>query len=633
MKLVKIKLKNIGPFYGEHIVNFDSSNQKPVILIGGVNGAGKTTLLNSIKIGLFGSYSFGFSSNNVSYFRKIALLQNEDSKIVENEFEIEVTFTLTEKFSSNVYKSLRTWKRTEDDIYESHSLFKNEKELINEMYESTLTKLKSIFPPSVIEASLFDGEKVGRIIEENNLNDYIKSIFYANFSLDKYEKLSIDLDGYLLNAKNSNILPLEANKLLDTEAEIKNLINLIRVKKEQLLNTSRFIKDIRIQRRLKTNEFENYGGITLDEKENLKSKLLELEKKEKKMKIEMSNYIEDLLPFHITKNIILKLRRQLEIERPLNLINSAEMIKDYLGNSSEINSIIKQLNLFKPTNQPIINADFTFLNVIENIINEINRAENNENLNLKNDEKGLYSRKQLMFNLENSDLQKIFQEIDNLVRKEKYALEQEININNEIELLELQIESKLAIAKEYEREIQNRSNELSSFRKAKSLIKTSNDFLDRIKKSKLEKISKYALEIYNSALHKSNFLSSIVIDNDFNLEFKDNISNDKKLESFSMGEKQILIASLIYAIYKESQRDTLFIFDTPLARLDKNNRKGFIKQILNNISSQVVVLSTDSEFTKNELVYINEKISNKFLLKHDSNSRRTTILKGEYFND
>ena len=633
MKLVKIKLKNIGPFYGEHIVNFDSSNQKPVILIGGVNGAGKTTLLNSIKIGLFGSYSFGFSSNNVSYFRKIALLQNEDSKIVENEFEIEVTFTLTEKFSSNVYKSLRTWKRTEDDIYESHSLFKNEKELINEMYESTLTKLKSIFPPSVIEASLFDGEKVGRIIEENNLNDYIKSIFYANFSLDKYEKLSIDLDGYLLNAKNSNILPLEANKLLDTEAEIKNLINLIRVKKEQLLNTSRFIKDIRIQRRLKTNEFENYGGITLDEKENLKSKLLELEKKEKKMKIEMNNYIEDLLPFHITKNIILKLRRQLEIERPLNLINSAEMIKDYLGNSSEINSIIKQLNLFKPTNQPIINADFTFFKVIENIINEINRAENNENLNLKNDEKGLYSRKQLMFNLENSDLQKIFQEIDNLVRKEKYALEQEININNEIELLELQIESKLAMAKEYEREIQNRSNELSSFRKAKSLIKTSNDFLDRIKKSKLEKISKYALEIYNSALHKSNFLSSIVIDNDFNLEFKDNISNDKKLESFSMGEKQILIASLIYAIYKESQRDTLFIFDTPLARLDKNNRKGFIKQILNNISSQVVVLSTDSEFTKNELVYINEKISNKFLLKHDSNSRRTTILKGEYFND
>lgn len=77
----------------------------------------------------------------------------------------------------------------------------------------------------------------------------------------------------------------------------------------------------------------------------------------------------------------------------------------------------------------------------------------------------------------------------------------------------------------------------------------------------------------------------------------------------------------------------MFIFDTPLARLDKNNRKGFIKQILNNISSQVVVLSTDSEFTKNELVYINEKISNKFLLKHDSNSRRTTILKGEYFND
>ena len=188
-----------------------------------------------------------------------------------------------------------------DDMSESHRLFKNNVELKNEMYESTMTKLKSIFPPSVIDASLFDGEKIGRVIEEDNLTDYLKNIFYANFNLDKYEKLNSDLGIYLQNAKSNNILPLEANKLLDTESEIKNLLNTIKVKEEQLTNTTKYLKDLSIQKKLKTNEFENYGGITNLAKESLKFELLELEKKEKKSKVELNNYIEDLLPFHIDR--------------------------------------------------------------------------------------------------------------------------------------------------------------------------------------------------------------------------------------------------------------------------------------------------------------------------------------------
>jgi DNA sulfur modification protein DndD len=633
MKLVSINLKNIGPFFGEHHVEFESSVEKPIILIGGVNGAGKTTLLNSIKIGLFGSYSFGFSSNNISYFRKIGLMQNEDSKNVDKNFEIEIVFTLTEKFNKNVYKSKRSWNSDNDDIFETHRLFKNNKELKNEMYESTMTKLKSIFPPSVIDASLFDGEKIGRVIEEDNLTDYLKNIFYANFSLDKYEKLNSDLGIYLQNAKSNNLLPLEANKLLDTEAEIKNLINTIKVKEEQLLNTTRYLKDLSIQKKIKTNEFENYGGITNLAKESLKFELLELEKKEKKSKVELNNYIEDLLPFHIAKNTLFDLKNQLEMEKPVNLLSSAEMINNYLGDSQEMLKVINQLKKMQPLSNPIINAHNNVLIMTESILSEIEKYERKLELNRINNENGYYTRKQLMFNLDNSEIQRLFDEIEELNQLEKYAYEQVATLKIEIEELRRQHETKLTIAKEYERLIQNRSNELSSFRKAKNLIKTSNEFLERIKQSKLNSISKGTLEIYNSALHKSNFLSSIVIEKDFKLNFKDNIGNEKKLESFSMGEKQILLASFIYSIYKESKRDTLFIFDTPLARLDKSNRKGFINEILNNISTQVIVLSTDSEFTKNEIEFIKDKLSNRFLLKHNPNLRRTNILRGEYFND
>ena len=61
MKINTIKLNNIGPYKDSNIFELDSSNSNNnITLIGGKNGTGKTTLLKSIKIGLFGCFSYGY---------------------------------------------------------------------------------------------------------------------------------------------------------------------------------------------------------------------------------------------------------------------------------------------------------------------------------------------------------------------------------------------------------------------------------------------------------------------------------------------------------------------------------------------------------------------------------------------
>ena len=74
----------------------------------------------------------------------------------------------------------------------------------------------------------------------------------------------------------------------------------------------------------------------------------------------------------------------------------------------------------------------------------------------------------------------------------------------------------------------------------------------------------------------------------------------------------------------------MFIFDTPLARLDTDNRLSFITKIVSTISSQVVILSTDSEFVGENLSAIEKNICKKLLLKYDEKLLKSEIVEG-YF--
>jgi DNA sulfur modification protein DndD len=81
---------------------------------------------------------------------------------------------------------------------------------------------------------------------------------------------------------------------------------------------------------------------------------------------------------------------------------------------------------------------------------------------------------------------------------------------------------------------------------------------------------------------------------------------------------------------KVSKRELFFVFDTPLARLDKQNRKNFITQIIKKISDQSIVLSTDSEFVDVFFDLIDSSIAKKYKLDYQDDLRKSTVFEG-YF--
>lgn len=104
-----------------------------------------------------------------------------------------------------------------------------------------------------------------------------------------------------------------------------------------------------------------------------------------------------------------------------------------------------------------------------------------------------------------------------------------------------------------------------------------------------------------------------------------------ELNTLSKGERQIFILSLYWAIIQISGKHIPFVIDTPYARIDANHREEISAKFFPNISSQVVILSTDEEITKDYYEIIKSYISKEYLLRNDQSENKTTVTNGYFF--
>ena len=72
MHLTKVTLKNYGVYRDKIEFDLTTTDDKPIILIGGTNGAGKTTLFESILVGFYGQSFFNKKTTRKEYERFLA---------------------------------------------------------------------------------------------------------------------------------------------------------------------------------------------------------------------------------------------------------------------------------------------------------------------------------------------------------------------------------------------------------------------------------------------------------------------------------------------------------------------------------------------------------------------------------
>ena len=641
MKITKIKLNNIGPYKGEeNIFDLDVKKGKNIILIGGKNGAGKTTLLNSIKIGLFGTYAYGLKTNSNIYFNSIKKLFNYvESRKKISYYEIEIEFSLIENYIENIYSFSRNWKKIDDEINETLRVKRNNVYLPDEEIEQIQTKLKEIMPPAVIDTMLFDGEKIAQIIDDNQISGYLKEIINVNFNLNIFEKMEDDINFYIqkeksrktFNVDEINLLEYK-NKYVENQKNVKNL-NGIYEKYQKTLDEDKF----KLKGLLK--KFENYGGLTDKDKFAMRSSLEMLESNRKQNLATIKEFLEDDIVFYLNKDRIFNIQKAIKQERPLTLLTYVDEIEQFLGEKS-VSSIKSELN--KMISSDIVeikyNATPKLNKLIEDVVSKFSTLTTEDlQMILKNSREDLNNTKvykKIIGNNENAnanDLQQLLKEIKTLEISIEDIKEKIKNIEKDIKHAESDLNASLIELETIEKKIDSERKEENSFYIARMLLKVSEEYKTKQIKNYLTKIADLAVKKFEEINKKENYVTKIVINNDtYDVTLFDNNNIEKDITILSAGEKQLLISAIVWSIFKLSDRNNMFTFDTPLARLDKQNRALFVEKILCTISDQVLILSTDEEIVGSLYKIVSKNISKKYILANDDKLGKTEI-KEEYF--
>ena len=92
MILKELVLQNIGVYSGTQQLEFPTTPDAPVILVGGMNGCGKTTILDALQLALYGRRSPGARKYRGSYDSFLRDLVNKNAN--NDEARVSVSFSL-----------------------------------------------------------------------------------------------------------------------------------------------------------------------------------------------------------------------------------------------------------------------------------------------------------------------------------------------------------------------------------------------------------------------------------------------------------------------------------------------------------------------------------------------------------
>lgn len=658
MKINKLILRNIGAYYGLHN-EFDlkTSSNKNVVLLGGKNGAGKTTLLESIRIALFGSLAYGFMTDNDVYYNNIRTLLNRTAlKNGESNYQIILHFSAVENYESVDYVLNRAWNVKDHKIKESFIVQKAGHFLNTREIDNFQNKIREEIPPRLFELCLFDGEEISRVVSNGQIPDYLNDASKVLFNLDLFVNLEKDLQTYKNQYVQKSDATSDEHQKIEIETHLHNLSSQLLRVTEELKNNQLDSDIIRDNINKLKRDFELHGGLIKETRQELISKTNEIENKRKANSEQIKGFILDLLPFYITKNLLTSVDSQMDQEKifesfeyvasTLSIEKVNKLSEEIVPNSSSINTEEYSNNLYngllellKPENNNLIHrASFSQRSEIRSLLNKINNVTPEAYHKLFNENaKLLEEAQQLRKAIEENDRSSDFKELLDQIEVNALQLEQKRALSEQQQEQQLQLEEQIKSLKvdleKVNQRLVDRAKTENSFTMAEKLLNVSQRFRTMQLRKKLDQVEQEARKMIQLLFRKKNYINRIHIDHqtfEINLYAKNQEEIIK--ERLSAGEKEMLMLSVIWSMFRVSGWKLPFVFDTLLGRLDQDHKKELINQYIPKCGEQVLILSTDSEVTPEQYRQLETIVSQCYTLEYNDAENRTEIKKGHYFN-
>lgn len=679
MKINGIVLQNFGSYEGINQFDMSTSNEKNIILIGGKNGAGKTTLFTAIRLCLYGCLSMGHKAINSVYYRNINKLINNTAKLNKSTtMSVFLNIDIENAQGIDTYLLKRSWKLN-DSITESFNVAKNGVELSGQEINDFEKFILSIVPPELFNLYFFDGERIADYFLNDGSNERIRKAFMTLCGYDTFDIMKKNFKRiYSRESDGKSVF----DEYLNKKEILKNkLIELDNYKLEKQ-NVQNIIEKIESDINLLDLNYSKNGGITNEEWNRLNSLIKEEEKKRDELNSNIKLIANDVVPFLMIKNQLLKLKQQINKESNDSKYTDFCEILDM----PEINSILDNLlieKIKKVAANSYLSGEYPILNLSpsQNIkllyfIDKIQSYDSNE---LKKIKKEIAKSKKRC-----EKYRKILEQSDMAFANE-YTSKRNTLIENKNKNLEkqLKLEQKLFVCEQEYQILEVDFNKIKSKVEDDLKKESINDIsakaiimLEKLQNSlyskQINKVEKEFRKMIKTLMRKNKFIDDIMIDENFVIHVyrKEEFSLEKILKlkqentreqlisllgekavekfdcsnnddtkmlsieidktSLSQGEKQIFVMALYYSLIKLSKHSMPFIIDTPFARIDSEHRRNISTHFFNKLNGQLFILSTNEEINKDHVDILENKVMRSYLLENNEN-KKTTVIKNKYF--
>ena len=656
MILEKLSLHNFAIYKGLQEFDLRTNDiKKPIILIGAMNGSGKTTFLHSIDFVLYGKNSNVFKSQNLSYEKFLEKNIHKDQ--IDEGAQITLEFNRVSKGESQLFRVIRSWKKSGDKIKESFSVY------INDWFDELITKdwdnfIEQILPSKVAQLFFFDGEKIESMADLEQSKDVLKKSIDSLLGLEIVTRLESDLDDF---RKKSALLVKD-----DEERKIINELS----KEVEIVNAQ--IKEIEEQKtKIEDKIILNKHDISNIEQELEKSgldfftKRQDFERELLEKQDTLSSLDKDFLTMVSSEYPLLLVEDQIKDLQKRFLLDSQQNKQEETIEAT--NNLIKEFNEFVDKNcndasfqdkakkhfdtKIIINEknhqsfasivgmdDFLF----KNLLDQVFPSQKN---NLK-EKIQLYNNLEEEVELLKSKIKKIPAEdiIKPLVEKQNVLKKDSIGLQAQLNQLDMQIGSKrfekqpkeIQLRKLYQIETEKQTELLDAQRfviyseKTKTIME---NFKQKVLQHHIKKLENEIAICFNILIRKDGFLQKVQIDlNSFELLLFDKKDRVIETSQLSAGERQLLAVSILWALARASNKSSPTIIDTPLGRLDSKHRLNLIEKYFPQASHQVILLSTDEEINENYHQKLKNSVSRSYLINFDTKHNGSKVEEGYFFN-
>lgn len=655
MQLKSLTIENFGIYKGIHTVDLTVTEEKPIVLFGGLNGGGKTTFLDALQLVLYGKHAKCSNRGTQAFGSFLASTKNRFSDQSES---VSLTLEFTHKAETDEYTYIvkRAWSvaSSPENTKDKLKVFCNGE--VDEFVSSNWDDFVNEFiPQSLSDLFFFDGEKIENLANPERSSELIQTGLENLLGLDLLTQLRSDLTVIENERKKSNIDENLIKRVSDCEDEIGEHDIVLRTLRNEAASLEEEISGLNVAIKKARQNARMSGAHLIEERDSIKFELGAIDRQLKDNLQQRVKIDAGACPLGLIPKLLEETKQQIAIEEKAKQAKELDTsISDY---EAQILNTLAQGKVDKST-----------LNAINQLV-EDNRNERRGfaagdcyiDLPLS-----IFTGLDERIASEQAERKKLIKIREELEEKLALFIKQEEAIPDyndvkailsELAALEAEFESKntlleqnktllaQAIAKrdvlntrytslltQQNKDTFEQKRTLQVCDHVNKLKATMHSFAKSMIKENIALIEQKIAEKFIGLTRKDSLINAVSVDTEtFSLTLLSYEGEELAPNRLSAGERQLLAIAILSALAEASGKELPTVIDTPLGRLDGKHRTKLIKNYFPKAASQVLLLSTDEEITGKYYDDLKPFVNREYQIAFDEELKSSTISEG-YFN-